>query len=244
MTGLELRPPDQSGGSPAEQLRALQSYLCSLTAQLQYAFDTLEGRAGTEKIVYAATAAPTTPTAAERQQELSRLKSLILKSAQVTAVLEQRVEQRLEGKYVAESQFGAFCQETSQAIAANSRAIEQQFTNVQQLDSAVEQLRSSVREVSATIRSGELADGVYGVEIGQQEGEDGVIRFRRYARLTAQKLSFYDSNDVEVAYVSDRRLHITAADAAQITTQSLTAAQLQMGDYTWQISTDGHLSVR
>lgn len=241
MTGLELRPPEQSGGSPAEQLRALQSYLCSLTAQLQYAFDTLEGRAGTEKIAYAA---PTAPTAAERQQELSRLKSLILKSAQVTAVLEQRLEQRLEGKYVAESQFGAFRQETSQAIAANSRAIEQQFTNVQQLDSAVEQLRSSVREVSATIRSGELADGVYGVEIGQQEGEDGVIRFRRYARLTAQKLSFYDSNDVEVAYISDRRLHITAADAAQITTQSLTAAQLQMGDYTWQLSADGHLSIR
>ena len=159
-------------------------------------------------------------------------------------VLEQRVEQRLEGKYVAESQFGTFRQETGQAIAANSRAIEQQFTNVQQLDSAVEQLRSSVREVSATIRSGELADGVYGVEIGQQEGEDGVIRFRRYARLTAQKLSFYDSNDVEVAYISDRRLHITAADAAQITTQSLTAAQLQQGPYTWQLSADGHLSIR
>ena len=241
MTGLELRPPEQSGGTPAEQLRALQSYLCNLTAQLQYAFDALEGRAGTEKIVYTA---PAAPTAAQRQQEVSRLKSLILKSAQVTAVLEQRLEQRLEGKYVAESQFGAFCQETSQAIAANSRAIEQQFTNVQQLDSAVEQLRSSVREVSATIRSGELDDGVYGVEIGQQEGEDGVIRFRRYARLTAQKLSFYDSNDVEVAYISDRRLHITAADAAQITTQSLTAAQFQMGDYTWQLSTDGHLSVR
>lgn len=238
MTGLELRPPEQSGGTPAEQLRALQSYLCNLTAQLQYAFDTLEGREGTEKIVYAA------PTAAQRQQEVSRLRSLILKSAQVTAVLEQRVEQRLEGKYVAESQFGTFRQETGQAIAANSRAIEQQFTNVQQLDSAVEQLRSSVREVSATIRSGELADGVYGVEIGQQEGEDGVIRFRRYARLTAQKLSFYDSSDVEVAYISDRRLHITAADAAQITTQSLIAAQLQQGPYTWQLSADGHLSVR
>ena len=50
MTGLELRPPEQSGGTPAEQLRALQSYLCNLTAQLQYAFDTLEGREGTEKI--------------------------------------------------------------------------------------------------------------------------------------------------------------------------------------------------
>ena len=235
MTGLELRPPEQCGGTPAEQLRTLQSYLCNLTAQLQYAFDALEGRTGTETVVHAAPAT--------QQQELTRLKSLILKSAQVTAVLEQRVEKRLEGKYVAESQFGTFRQETSQAITANSRAIEQQFTNMQQLDSAVEQLSSAVQEVSATIRSGELADGVYGVEIGQQEGENGVIRFRRYARLTAQKLSFYDSNDVEVAYISDRRLYITAADAAQIITHSLTTTQLQQGPYTWQLSADGHLSI-
>ena len=77
--------------------------------------------------------------------------------------------QRLEGKYVAQSQFGTFRQETSQQLTANSRGLTQQFENVQQLTSAVAELDSGLRAVSATIRTGELADGVYGVEIGQQE---------------------------------------------------------------------------
>ena len=237
MTAVNLRPPQLTGGTEAEQLRQIQKYLYALWEQLQYAFDGVQTPAGSQN------AAPA-PAPVTSQAVNAGLKALILKSAQVTQVLEQRVEKRLEGKYVAVSQFGTYCQETSQTLEANSRELKQTFQNVQQLESTVAGLGSAVREVNASIRTGEIVDGVYGVEIGQQEREDGIIRFRRYARLTAEKLSFYDSNDVEVAYISDRRLHITAADAAQITTQSLTAAQLQQGPYTWQLSADGHLSVR
>lgn len=60
-------------------------------------------------------------------------------------------------------------------------ALTQTFQNVQQLESTVAGLGSAVREVNASIRTGEIADGIYGVEIGQQEREDGIIRFRRYA---------------------------------------------------------------
>ena len=145
---------------------------------------------------------------------------------------------------MAQSQFGTFRQETSQQLTANSRGLTQQFENVQQLTSAVAELDSGLRAVSATIRTGELADGVYGVEIGQQEGENGIIRFRRYARLTADRLSFYDSNQVEVAYISDRKLHVTAAQVAEISADAITAQTLQIADYTWQLSPDGHLSLR
>lgn len=235
MTGIEIRPPELAGGTTEEQLGRVQRYLCTLAQQLQYAFDAVEG--GGTSVVYAAQPAGT-------EQNFSQIKSLILKSAQITAALEERVEKRLEGKYVAESQFGTFRQETSQTISANSRELRQQFESMQQLTSHVEELDSSVRQVSATIRTGEIADGVYGVEIGQQEGENGVIRFRRYARLTARKLSFYDSNEVEVAYISDRCLYVTAANVAEITTGAITAASFRQGDYTWQLGADGHLSLR
>lgn len=232
---MEIRPPELTGGTEAEQLRRLHSYLCTLSEQLQFAFDALEG--GGEKLTY-------TPPARQQQEDVTRLKSLILKSAQVTQVLEQRVEQRLEGKYVAQSQFGDYCRETSQTIATTSRAIEQQFASLERLDSAVDSLDSQVKQVSATIRTGEVADGIYGVEIGQQETLDGVLRFRCYARLTAQKLSFFDSNDVEVAYISNRCMYVTAADAAAITTQSLSAPRFCQQSYTWQAGEDGHLSLR
>jgi len=237
VTAVNFRPPQLTGGTEAEQLRQIQTYLYTLWEQLQYAFDGVQPQTGGQNP--APSPAPVTPQAVN-----AGLKALILKSAQVTQVLEQRVAQRLEGKYVAQSQFGTFQQETSQQIIANSRGLTQQFENVQQLTSAVAELDSGLRAVSATIRTGELADGVYGVEIGQQEGENGIIRFRRYARLTADRLSFYDSNQVEVAYISDRKLHVTAAQVAEIAADAITTQTLQMADYTWQLSPDGHLSLR
>ncbi len=244
MTGIEIRPPQLTGGTLQEQLGQLQRYLTALAQQLQFAFDAVQG--GSPEMVAAAAASPLLPRQQEqqRQETLRQLKALILKSAQVTQVLEQQVGKRLEGKYVAVSQFGTYCQETSQTLEANSRELKQTFQNVQQLESTVAGLGSAVREVNASIRTGEIADGVYGVEIGQQEREDSIIRFRRYARLTAEKLSFYDSNEIEVAYVSNRRLYVTAAEIAEVSAGQLSAPHIQMGEYTWQVGQDGHLSLR
>lgn len=239
MTGIEIRPPQLTGGTPQEQLGQLQRYLTALAQQLQFAFDAVQG--GNPEIM---TAAAPQPQVQQRQETLRQLKALILKSTQVTQVLEQQVGKRLEGKYVAVSQFGTYCQETSQTLEANSRELKQTFQNVQQLESTVAGLGSAVREVNASIRTGEIADGVYGVEIGQQEREDSIIRFRRYARLTAEKLSFYDSNEIEVAYVSNRRLYVTAAEIAEVSAGRLSAPHIQMGEYTWQVGQDGHLSLR
>lgn len=241
MTGIEIRPPQLTGGTPQQQLEQLQRYLTALAQQLQFAFDAVQG--GSPEIMAAAAPQPRAQEQ-QRQDTLRQLKALILKSTQVTQVLEQQVSKRLEGKYVAVSQFGTYCQETSQTLEANSRELRQTFQNVQQLESTVAGLGSAVREVNASIRTGEIADGIYGVEIGQQEREDGIIRFRRYARLTAEKLSFYDSNEIEVAYISNRRLYVTAAEIAEVSAGQLSAPHIQMGEYTWQVGQDGHLSLR
>lgn len=242
MTGIEIRPPQLTAGSEREQLQQMQRYLTALSQQLQFAFDAIEG--GTVAVSTATGGAVAHVSEQEKRETFNQLKALIIKSAQVTQVLEERVGKRLKGKYVAASQFGTYCQETSQTIEANSRELRQTFQSVEQLESAVAGLDSAVREVSASIRTGEIADGVYGVEIGQQEGEGGVIRFRRYARLTAEKLSFYDNNEIEVAYISNRRLYVTAAEVSEMTAGSLSAPHVQMGDYTWQVGQDGHLSLR
>lgn len=233
----EIRLPELTGGSQGEQLKKIQTYLFTLAQQLQMAFDSLQGDSN-EKIVSVSS------SPAGQKTDVAALKALILKSARVTEVLEERVEKRLEGKYLAVSQFGTYQQQTSQTITANSQAIQQQFTNLQQLTSAVEQLDSSVKEVNASIRTGQLSDGVYGVEIGQQEWTEGVVTFRRFARLTAQKLSFYDSGGVEVAYISDQRLYVTDANVSRMEAASVTAGNLRLGEYVWLLGEDGHLSLR
>lgn len=68
-------------------------------------------------------------------------------------------------------------------------------------------------EVNANIKSGllyydENEIPVYGLEIGQRNAINGVEVFNKFARFTSDRLSFYDQNDTEVAYVSDYKLYI------------------------------------
>ncbi len=244
MTAVEIRPPELMGGTEAEQLRKIQSYLYILAEQLQFAFD---GVSKEQEAVQTQVS-----QAAEKKEDgrsFSAIKALILRSSEITAALEERMEKTFNGLYVAKSQFGDFEQRTQQKIEASSQELRQEFSNFQKLETDVEQLRETLLEVSASIRTGLLdyrdtGEPVYGVEIGQQERQDGVVCFRKFARLTAEKLSFYDQNEVEVAYVSDRRLYVTGATVNEITAQSAEVRRLQMGEYTWQLSTDGHLSLR
>lgn len=85
------------------------------------------------------------------------------------------------------------------------------------LKTELEALNFSLIEVKANIRSGLLytdADGipVYGLEVGQKNVIDGVEVFNKFARFTAGRLTFYDQNGAEVAYISDYKLYITHAE--------------------------------
>ena len=83
--------------------------------------------------------------------------------------------------------------------------------DIEAVKKGLETLESSVVKVTANIKTGLLSnDGipVYGFEVGQTNVIDGVEVFNKFARFTADRLSFYDQNGVEVAYISDYRLYI------------------------------------
>ena len=85
---------------------------------------------------------------------------------------------------------------------------------MQEIITDVENVEHTLIEVNAHIKTGILYyddDGVpvYGLEVGQRTEIDGEEVFNKYARFTSNKLSFYDQNDNEVAYISDRKLYIT-----------------------------------
>lgn len=239
--GLDIRLPEISGGSTEAQLRQLQSYLYSLASQLQYAFDTVAAEQA---------AAPAIPVSREKTpaETFTSIKSLIIKSADIVDSYTERISRSLAGSYAAQSEFGQFRQETEQRVEENAEQIDRGFRNLQELLSSVEGIESSLMEVNAYIRTGllysdDLGTPVYGVEIGQQEHRDGAVQFRKFARLTADRLCFYDSNDTEVAYISDYRLHVTAADIRMLTAEEATVTRLQIGDYTWRRTSDGHLTL-
>lgn len=239
---LDIRLPELTGGSTEQQLRQIQSYLYSLASQLQYAFENVSREQ--EQVRQVQTAAQEkTPV-----QTFAVLKSLIIKSADIVESYSREIERRLEGKYVAQSQFGTYSQETEQKIRENAEGIVQSFRNVQALQSMVESVESAVVEINAYIRTGLLysredGEDVYGLEIGQQTRQDGAVRFQKFARLTADRLSFYDRNDVEVAYISDYQLHITSAQVQSVNAKQVLAERVDLGMYSWIVGADGHLTI-
>ena len=89
-------------------------------------------------------------------------------------------------------------------------------SDLKKLKDSLDELNSSIVDVKARIKSGLLYyDGeipIYGLEIGQENTINGVKVFNQFARFCAGKLSFYDNNGTEVAYISDYKLYITHAE--------------------------------
>lgn len=262
--GIELRMPNITGNEQ-EQLVQIRSYLYQIIPQLQWALNNVEttGANNAQGAAQQATksAIPPSYTPVSAETTFAKLKPLIIKSADIVEAYYEEINKRLEGLYVAESDFGTFVEKTEQRIEETSTYMEQEFSNVQVImtdvvevknsidetnskvnkttgaienlqntasetaekveviyldieavNKAIEGLKTSVVEANAHIRSGFLYyDGdrpVFGLEVGQRDVVDGVEVFRKYARFIADRLSFYDQNDTEVAYISDNRLFI------------------------------------
>ncbi len=329
----DFRYPTITGATEKEQLIQLKSYLHQLVDLLNYSLNNID----TMQIKYIGSSVTNTPKSKDgkgTQATFDALKPLIIKSAEIVDAYYEEINERLEGLYVAQSDFGTFVEQTAQDITKNSTDITQMFTNIQSIETEVsytqenivkinsniedidenvvyiegnlnelddeiktvegnvydlesnlqdtksgigsnleslsaevgqidtdlqgvkagintnvqsltedveaidlkledaksainsnlENLKNeiadivySIIEVNAHIKSGllyydENEIPVYGLEIGQINMVDGVEVFNKYARFTAGRLSFYDKNDIEVAYISDYKLYITNAE--------------------------------
>ena len=309
---VELRLPNIKGNDK-EQLVQIRSYLYQLTEQLQFALNNIEttGGSGGSHVVNQARAYSASSGMANGDAEatFAAIKALIIKSADIVEAYYDEISTKLEGLYVAKSDFGTFAEATNQTITQNSVAVEQKFTNIQQIltDNSVEieqkftniqqtvtnnsaeveqkftniqqaltdnsaeveqsfkdiqqtltdnsaeveqnfnniqqaltnnsadieqsskdiqqilkdmaNLNLAIVEVNAHINSGILyydkGIPVYGIEIGQKTELNGVEVFNKFARFTSDRLSFYDQNGEEVAYLSDYKLYITSADVSR-----------------------------
>lgn len=206
--------PRITAQSPEEKLMQVQSYLYQVVQQLNLALDSLDRKTSNAAGVLEKAGSSNSAVEKEAQSTFNSIKALIIKSADIVNAYYEEINRRLSGIYVAESDFGVYSEETAQAIQENSSGIERLFTNIQTIVTDIETLEHSLIEANAYINSGLLyyedsGVPVYGLEIGQRNEIDGVEVFNKYARFTASKLSFYDQNDNEVAYVSDQKLYIT-----------------------------------
>lgn len=218
-----IRFPQINSQSTSEQVGQIKTYLHQLVEQLNFALANIES--GSQSVVDT-NGRPISASSEKTDDPISSfnsIKGLIIKSADIVKAYYEEIDSllKLSGEYVAEATFpdgsATFVENTNLAVSANSKAIEQFYTDLQQIASNIESISNQLIEVNAHIKSGllyydESGIPIYGLEVGQRNEVDGIEVFNKYARFTASKLSFYDQNDNEVAYISDRKLYITQVE--------------------------------
>lgn len=211
---IAIRLPNITAKDESGQLLQVKSYLHQLVEQLNWALNTiaLDGNASTinEKGKF------DNVSIVEKDDPVSTfnsIKGLIIKSADIVDAYCDEINKKLEGLYVAESDFGTYKEQTTNEIRQTSSALTTFYANMQQILSDIEGINNQLISVKAHTNTGLLyyEDGapIYGFEVGQRTVVDGKEVFNKFARFTADRLSFYDQNDNEVAYVSDQKLYIT-----------------------------------
>lgn len=210
---INLRFPNITGGTLTEQLEQTKSYLHQMVEQLNWALKAIEsGNAGPANQA-TASAAKATDDAKDPANTFTSIKALIIKSADIVNAYYEEINDRLAKEYVAQSEFGTFTEQATQDIQTNADGIEQLLTNIQSIETEIEGI-DKVIEANAWINAGLLdyddsGVPIFGIEVGQRTDVDGQEVFDKYARFTANRLSFYDQNGQEVAYISDYKLYIT-----------------------------------
>ena len=230
---FEFSLPSFQVDTPSE--RRMYAYLYQMVQQLNWAMKHIQS--SQEAVLPAGTSGSGAPgkTRTLSGEDLRELKSLIIKSAEVAGGIYASISKRLQGTYVAQSAFGAYAEATDLTLEATSRGVTQNYAHIQQIGGnldAVQQdltgmnqgmetlqeevttLRSQISSTNAYIRTGIIGEDtngipVYGLEIGQTNEVGGQEVFNKYARFSSSRLSFYDRNDTEVAYISDYKLYIT-----------------------------------
>ena len=211
-------PLPHLSGSDTQKLSQLQSYLYRLVEQLN----------NTDLAVTHSAPAPAAIPQKTPFEQFSSIKSLIIKSADIVNAYYDAIEKRLQGLYVAESDFGVYREETSALLQANAKELSALFENTESIESMLSDIEGGLSKVTARLKAGllyhdESGQAVYGLEIGQRTFTDGKESFSKFARFTSERLSFYDKNEIEVAYISDYKLFITSAEVK---------GSLRIGGYT------------
>lgn len=212
---IDIKFPSITAQSDSGKIEQIRGYLYQLADQLKYALNAMDS-GGTKVLQQGSNGNKVATTEKEAEATFNSIKALIIKSADIVEAYSEEINQKLVGEYVARSDFGTYTENTEKVIDANSKGVDTLFKSVQEIISNIGNLQSKLIEVNAHIRSGILyydAEGVpiYGLEIGQKNTIDGEEVFNKFARFTSDRLSFYDKNNTEVAYISDYKLYITNA---------------------------------
>lgn len=214
--GIDIRMPNITGATEREQLAQIRSYLYQFVPQLQWALNALETLPSsgvvTQQVVGKGAAAP----AASAEPTFNSIKALIIKSADIVDAYYEEINRRMYSEYKALSDFGTYSNQTEKLVRETAAFTDEIYNTLATISGDIEYVRKS----EGYIRTGKLVESLSAKEAaiyGKKEGEalvgvevgektDGV--FKQFARFTPSRLSFYNQDSYEVAFISNYQLSI------------------------------------
>ena len=210
---IDIRFPNINAQTTEGQVAQMQSYMHQLVEQLNWALNTVSNAQSrnASNIVIEKQDKDISPEEAE--DTFNSIKALIIKSADIVRAYEQTMKTTYNGEYIAVSDFGTYMEDTEHTIEENSKYTKEEFAKVENITDDIE---SEIKKTNAYIKRGELGqyqsgdlvgETAYGIGVG--ETTDGI--YKSYAWFTSKRLSFFDENGHEAAYISQHKLYITNA---------------------------------
>ncbi len=217
---INLRMPHITAQTEQGQLEQIRNYLYQFSQELNWAISAIDRK--TEETVLAVEKSNPQKGAVEQAQEnFSEIKSLIIKSADIVNAYYEQICLRLEGVYVAQSDFGEYKEENSAALKATAKELEILFKNQQTISGAVQTDGdgTTIYGSDAWCKIGVLAYDdrgfpVYGMEIGQINTSNGDTVSKKFAQYRSDGVHLFDQNGIEVARISNYTIYITNAEMA------------------------------
>ena len=227
-------PPNLTAEDNGQLLYQMKNYLSCLYRDLNRALSALESQAVVLPVSVASTQNSQSSQSVQAGPGFESLKALILRSADIVQSYADGAEKLLSGKFVAKSSFGTYQEEISRQILETANLTQENLNSIRTIFDTLDQVVST-RESVGYLRMGELeidSEGfpVVGLEVGQTRLEDNVPVFSKFARFTPQRLSFYDEQGQEAAWLSGQVLCIQKAQIH---------GQLQVGSFVTSVASNG-----
>lgn len=245
MANLFDAPPAMAGDEK-EQLQGLYRYLMQMSEQLNEAMNGMSIATFTPEAQAQIREVASSGAKKDIDSTRNALRSLIIKTADIVRTEMDEISAELKTKVEAQStKFGTLVETLEQKISANATGIAQNFSYYQELDGRTDGFEGTVKRINSRIFSGIIAydqvtgDPITGIAIGEgvtaydAEWNPIINTNARMATFTKNRLSFWQG-DTEVAYFSDRRLHITSAEVSR---------EMRFGFYVWEVQTDQSLGL-
>lgn len=201
------QPPVFLGQDTQQTATQLYSYLFQLSEQLNVVLNSLSEDQFTEsarKALVNGENAGIEKTEREIRDQYARLRSLIIATANTIESEMETMQVELEGKYVAQSDFGTYTELTNATIEANAASITQNYNAIMSIQSDMAGFEDYINLTEAYIKTGLLDNTVtppvYGVEIGQRNNDEAP----NMVRITADRIGFYQ-NGYEACYIANGR---------------------------------------